>query len=146
MEATPLLRLKYSWYNAIDYVRLVRLSLKMLLSGSAGVKDLSGPIGIVSTITEVGKETEAEQGLPQRWRTSSIFAALIAVNLAVMNLLPLPALDGGKVFFLIIDAVAMLIFRRRIPEKYENYINTAGFILLMALMLFVTLNDVLKLL
>ena len=146
VEATPLLRLKYSWYNAIDYVRLVRLSLKMLLSGSAGVKDLSGPIGIVSTITEVGKETEAEQGFAAALENVFFFAALIAVNLAVMNLLPLPALDGGKVFFLIIDAVAMLIFRRRIPEKYENYINTAGFILLMALMLFVTLNDVLKLL
>ena len=146
VEATPLLRLKYSWYNAIDYVRLVRLSLKMLLSGTAGVKDLSGPVGIVSTITSVGKETEAEQGFAAALESILFFAALIAVNLAVMNLLPLPALDGGKIFFLLINTLAMLLFRRRIPAKYENYINTAGFVLLMGLMLFVTFNDVLKLL
>ena len=60
VEATPLLRLQYSWYQTMDYVRIVRLSLQMLLSGAAGVNDLSGPVGIVSTITEVGKETEAE--------------------------------------------------------------------------------------
>ena len=59
VEATPLLRLQYSWYQTMDYVRIVRLSLQMLLSGAAGVNDLSGPVGIVSTITEVGKETEA---------------------------------------------------------------------------------------
>ena len=62
VEATPLLRLQYSWYQTMDYVRIVRLSLQMLLSGAAGVNDLSGPVGIVSTITEVGKETEAEAG------------------------------------------------------------------------------------
>ncbi len=146
VEATPLLRLKYSWYNTIDYVRLVRLSLKMLLSGSAGMKDLSGPVGIVSTITQVGQETEAEQGFAAALESILFLAALIAVNLAVMNLLPLPALDGGKVFFLVINALAMFLFKRRIPAKYENYINMAGFVLLMGLMLFVTLNDVLKLL
>ena len=73
-------------------------------------------------------------------------AALIAVNLAVMNLLPLPALDGGRIFFLIINAAAMLLFRKQIPAKYENYIHMAGFALLMALMLFITFHDVMKLL
>ena len=70
---------------------------------------------------------------------------MIAVNLAVMNLLPIPALDGGKVFFLLINSVALLLFKRQIPAKYENYIHGAGFALLMALMLYVTFNDVLKL-
>uniref|UniRef100_UPI00307E01BD site-2 protease family protein n=1 Tax=Dysosmobacter sp. TaxID=2591382 RepID=UPI00307E01BD len=73
------------------------------------------------------------------------FAALIAVNLAVMNLLPLPALDGGRIFFLLVDAVSMALFKRKVPEKYQAAINTAGFVLLMGFMLLVTFQDVFKL-
>ena len=72
-------------------------------------------------------------------------SAFIAINLAVMNLLPIPALDGGRIFFLLVDAVAMLLFRRRVPEKYQAAVNTAGFVLLMGFMLLVTLQDVWKL-
>lgn len=145
VEATPGLRLKYSWYQTIDYVRLVRISLQMLLSGSAGVGDLSGPVGIVSTITEVGKETEAEEGFGAAMQSILFFAAMIAVNLAVMNLLPLPALDGGHVLFLAVNSIAVLLFRRKIPSKYLNAVNGVGFALLMALMLFVTFHDIVKL-
>ncbi|MEG0116022.1 MAG: site-2 protease family protein, partial [Hydrogenoanaerobacterium sp.] len=67
--------------------------------------------------------------------------AFITVNLGVFNLLPLPALDGGKLLFLAIEAV----LRKPVPAKYENYVNTAGMILLMGLMLFVTFNDIAKL-
>ena len=145
VEATPLLKLKYTWYNAIDYVRLVRLSLQMLITGAAGVKDLSGPVGIVSTISEMGQETEAEAGFAAALENVLFFGALIAVNLAVMNLLPLPALDGGKVLILLLNAVAMLLVKRKIPQKFETAVNAAGFVLLMGLMLFVTFNDVVKL-
>ncbi len=145
VEATPLLKLKYAWYNALDYVRLVRLSLQMLVTGVAGVKDLSGPVGIVSTISEMGQETEEAAGFAAALENVLFFGALIAVNLAVMNLLPLPALDGGKVLILVVDAVAMLLFRRKIPQKFETAINAAGFAALMCLMLFVTFNDVAKL-
>jgi len=62
-----------------------------------------------------------------------------------MNLLPLPALDGGKVLILVIDTIAMLLFKKKIPQKFETVINAAGFVALMGLMLFVTFNDVLKL-
>jgi len=72
-------------------------------------------------------------------------AALIAVNLAVMNLLPLPALDGGRIFFLIINAATMLLFRKQVPAKYENYIHFAGLILLLALMVVLVFSDVGKL-
>ena len=71
--------------------------------------------------------------------------ALVAVNLAVMNLLPLPALDGGKIFFLVINAVSMQLFKKQIPAKYENYIHFAGLILLLALMAVITFSDVWKL-
>lgn len=145
VEATPLLKLKYAWYNALDYVRLVRLSLQMLITGSAGVKDLSGPVGIVSTISEMGQETEAEEGFGAALENVFFFGALIAVNLAVMNLLPLPALDGGKILILVIDTIAMFLFKKKIPERFETVINAAGFVLLMGLMLFVTFNDVAKL-
>ena len=121
---------------------MVRLSLKMLISGEAGVKDLSGPVGIVSTITEVGEQSRS---VGDAIANIAYFAALIAVNLAVMNLLPLPALDGGKIFFLVINAIAMLLFKKQIPAKYENYIHFAGLILLLGLMLFVTFHDVWKL-
>ena len=130
----------------MDYVRIVRLSLQMLLSGAAGVNDLSGPVGIVSTITEVGKETEAEAGFGAARESILYFAAMFAVNLAVMNLLPLPALDGGHVLFLLVNGIAVLLFKKEIPSKYLNVINGIGFALLMALMLFVTFHDIIKLL
>ena len=110
----------------MDYVRIVRLSLQMLLSGAAGVNDLSGPVGIVSTITEVGKETEATEGFGAALENILFFAAMFAVNLAVMNLLPLPALDGGHVLFLLVNGIAVALFKKEIPSKYLNVINGIG--------------------
>ena len=72
-------------------------------------------------------------------------AALVAVNLAVMNLLPLPALDGGKIFFLVVNALSLRIIRKQIPARFENYVHLAGFVLLMGLMLVITFHDVIKL-
>ena len=74
-----------------------------------------------------------------------IVAALIAVNLAVMNLLPIPALDGGHILFLVVSTVSEKLFRKKIPMKYEAAINMVFLFLLMGLMLFVTFNDVMKL-
>ena len=135
-------RVKYSWNNAMDFVRLVRLSLKMIVTGQAGISDLSGPVGIVSTITDVGEQSDSALAAVEN---IAYFAALIAVNLAVMNLLPLPALDGGKIFFLVVNAVCMLTIRKKIPEKFENYVHLAGFALLMLLMVVITFQDVWKL-
>ncbi len=144
-EATVGNWLKYSWYNTIDFARLVRLSLMMLVRGDAGMDDLSGPVGIVSTITQLGEETEETAGVLAALENVLFFGAMIAVNLAIMNLLPLPALDGGRILFLVVNTLFLALFKRKIPDRYENYIHAAGFALLMALMLFVTFNDVLKL-
>ena len=141
-EATLGRKLSYSWNNAMDFARLVRLSLQMLVTGQAGVKDLSGPVGIVSTMTQVGEQAATPRAAVEN---IAYLAALIAVNLAVMNLLPLPALDGGKIFFLVINAVSMQLFKKQIPAKYENYIHFAGLILLLALMAVITFSDVWKL-
>ena len=141
-EATLGRKLSHSWNNAMDFARLVRLSLQMLVTGQAGVKDLSGPVGIVSTMTQVGEQAATTRAAVEN---IAYLAALIAVNLAVMNLLPLPALDGGKIFFLVINAVSMQLFKKQIPAKYENYIHFAGLILLLALMAVITFSDVWKL-
>ena len=66
------------------------------------------------------------------------------MNLAVVNLLPLPALDGGRVFLLLVTALIQRLTRRQIDPKYEGYIHTAGFVLLMGLMVFILFNDVVK--
>ena len=71
--------------------------------------------------------------------------ALIAVNLAIMNMLPIPALDGGRVFLLLATEVWYLLTRRTIDPKYEVYLNAGGFLLLILLMIVVTFSDVLKL-
>ena len=135
-------RLQYCWNQAVDFVRLVRLSLQMLITGEAGFSDMSGPVGIVSTITTVGEQSENARAAAAN---IAYLAALIAVNLAVMNLLPLPALDGGKIFFLVVNALSLRIIRKQIPARFENYVHLAGFVLLMGLMLVITFHDVIKL-
>lgn len=136
-------RLEYCWNQAVDFVRLVRLSLQMLITGEAGFSDMSGPVGIVSTITTVGEQSESVAAAAAN---IAYLAALIAVNLAVMNLLPLPALDGGRVLFLVLNGVLYGLFRKKIPPEYEGYVHMAGLAALMALMVVVTLSDVGKLL
>ena len=151
VKATALNRIRYTWYQGMDFVQMVWFSLGQLVSGHAGIDDLSGPVGIVTTIKDVGTEAQEtaekndQNGLLAAAESIAYFAALIAVNLAVMNLLPLPALDGGKIFFLVVNALCMLTIRKQIPAKFENYVHLAGFILLMGLMLVITFQDVLKL-
>lgn len=137
-EATIGAKLRNSWLNAVDFVRLVRLSLTDLLSGGAGIKDLTGPIGIVDTIAQVGSQSATTAIALQN---ILYFGAMIAVNLAVMNLLPLPALDGGRVFFLLINGLWQLVFRKKIDPKYEGYIHFAGLLALLGLMAVVAFND-----
>ena len=99
-------------------------------------------MGIVTTITAVGEQSGA---FARALRNIGSLAALIAVNLAVMNLLPLPALDGGKIFFLALNALLYAVCKKQIPPKYEGYVHLAGLALLMGLMLFVTFQDVARL-
>lgn len=79
----------------MDFVRMAWMGLSDLFAGAVGVKDLSGPVGIVSMMNEVGKESATKAAA---FSNIAYFSAFIAVNLAVMNMLPLPALDGGRVF------------------------------------------------
>lgn len=135
-------KLKYSWYCALDFVRMIRLSLADLFSGAVGVKDLSGVVGIVSMINDVGQSSATVR---DAFDSIAYLAAFIAINLAVMNLLPIPALDGGRILFLILTWIVEHIIRKKIDPKYEGYIHAAGLVLLVGLMLFVMYNDVVRL-
>lgn len=134
--------LKNAWYSAIDFVRLVWMSLSDLVRGMISIDDMSGPVGIVSIIAETGETsaTTADAAI-----NIAYLGAFIAVNLAVMNMLPIPALDGGRVFFLLVTWIVEKIIRRRINPKYEAYIHAAGMILLLAFIAFVTCKDIWKL-
>ena len=135
-------KLLYSWYNSLDFVRTVWISLGDLVSGVVGLRDLSGPVGIVTTISQVGTQSET---VGDAVYNILYLSALIAVNLAVMNLLPLPALDGGRIFFLFLNGLLFGLFRRQIDPKYEGYVHMAGLALLLTLSLAVTFSDVGKL-
>ena len=141
-KATLGLILKNTWYQAIDYVRLVWISLGDLITGVAGLRDLSGPIGIVDAVGDAGANAATVgAGLYSVFS----FMSLIAINLAVMNLLPIPALDGGRVFFLIVGSLFRVLTGKKLNPKYEGWVNAAGFALLMGLMIVVAVSDVLKL-
>lgn len=133
---------KYSWYGALDFVRMVWMGLGDLVTGAVGLSDMSGPVGIVNLISDVG--TSAETGSDAAFGILYL-AAFIAVNLAVMNMLPIPALDGGRVFFLLINAFIEKILRKKLNPKYEAYIHTAGMVLLLGLMAVVMFSDIYKL-
>ena len=141
-KATPLGVLRESWFRSVDMVRLVRVSLTDLFTGRAGIKDMSGPIGIVNAIGEVGASAENTADAVLNILN---FVAFIAINLAVMNLLPIPALDGGRIFFLLVNGVFTLFTRRKLDPKYEGYVNMAGFFCLILLMVVVAFNDIVKL-
>ena len=135
-------KLAYAWNTAIDLVRTVWISLGDMVTGAVGLRDLSGPVGIVNMMGEVGSQSPTL--FDAAWNLGYL-AALIAVNLAVMNLLPLPALDGGRVFFLALNGLLYGLFRKKIDARYEGYVHLAGLAALMCLMLAVTLSDVGKL-
>ncbi len=134
--------LKNAWYTAVDFARLVWMSLGDLFSGLVSLNDMSGPVGIVSVIAETGASAETTAVAASN---IAYLAAFIAVNLAVMNLLPIPALDGGRIFFLIITTAVEAVIKRKINPKYEGYIHAAGMILLFAFIAFVSLKDIWKL-
>ena len=132
-------KLKYSWYCALDFVRDVWDGLVSLVTGRVAVSEMSGVVGIVDVIAQTG---EASATASDAALNIAYLSALIAVNLAVMNMLPFPALDGGRVFFLLVTWLPEKLLGRPINKKYEAIINTAGLMLLLALMVYLIFNDV----
>ncbi len=132
-------KLKYAWAQSLDTVRLVRLSLEMLLTGQAGLSDMSGPVGIVQQMSVVA---EASSSKLDALLNMLYFGGFIAINLAVMNLLPIPALDGGRVVGLLLTVIVEAVTRKKIDPKYEGYLHSAGLVLLLGLMAVVMFKDI----
>lgn len=131
--------LKYAGLEVKYLIRSTLLSLKELLTGGLGVKDLSGPVGVVDAIGSTYEESKS-QGALAIWVNMLYMAALLSANLGVMNLLPLPALDGGRLVFLIIEAIR----KKPVNRQVEGMIHFAGLMMLMVLMVVVMYNDILK--
>ena len=117
--------------TSVNYARMVWASLGMLVTGQVGVDQLSGPVGVAEVMA-----TTASYSITAFLQ----LVAFISINLGVMNLLPLPALDGGRLVFLILEGIR----RKPVPAKYEGYIHAAGLMLLLALMVYVTGQDILR--
>ena len=132
-------KLGMAWNQSLDTVRLVRLSLQMLFGGKVGIQDMSGPVGIVS---EMSKVAAASDSKVTALLNMLYFGGFIAINLAVMNLLPIPALDGGRIVCLLITVAVEAITKKKINPKYEGYLHGAGMILLLALMAIIMFKDV----
>lgn len=123
---------KHSFYRSTYTVRMIWESLYDLVTGRYGIEAVSGPVGVTEALTQAA----------QTGSYNFIYlVVVISMNLGVMNLLPLPALDGGRLVFLLIEAVR----RKPINPKVEGVIHTAGLALLMLLMIFICVKDVIKL-
>ena len=128
----------YSFKEAATYGRLVWISLIDLISGTYGLNDLSGPVGVVSAITQTAS---ASADMRINFTNLLSMIALITINLGIFNLLPIPALDGSRILFLIIE-----LFRRKpMKPEHEGIVHFIGFAALMILMVVVTFNDIVKL-
>ncbi len=138
-DATFGMKVNYVGRLLVNNVRNVRLSLSMLFSGKAGLADMTGPVGIVNMMSDVA-------GASETWVDALLnmlyFGGFIAVNLAVMNLLPIPALDGGRVVALLLTTGIEAITKKKINPKYEGYIHGAGMILLLVFMAVIMFKDI----
>ena len=125
--------IRYAFLSSVSLGRQVFISLIDLITGRAAINQLSGPVGIISVISTVASYRSI--------KTMLRLLALITINLGIFNLLPVPALDGGRLFLLLFEAIT----KKRLDTKYEAIVNIVGFVLLMGLMLFVTYNDITRL-
>ena len=125
--------------TAMNYVDTVFVGIKMLFTGEVGLSEMSGPVGIIGVMSETADAAETT-GLAILSMLQ--IGALIAINLAVMNLLPLPALDGGRVVCLLLTTGIEKITKKKLNPKYEGYIHAAGMILLLLLMAVIMVKDV----
>lgn len=129
--------MQYGAYQVKYWINITIDSLKMLLTGQVGIDQMSGPVGIVDMVDDTYKESRSYGAAAVVIQLINI-AILLSANIGVMNLLPLPALDGGRLVFLFVEAVR----RKRVPPEKEGYVHMVGIALLMVLMVFIMYNDI----
>ena len=136
----PVEVLKYSAYEVKYWIATTIDGLKLLVSGKLGLNDMSGPVGVVNMIGSTYEESKSDGGF-YVWLNMLNISILLTANLGVMNLLPLPALDGGRLVFLFLEAIR----RKRIDPEKEGMVHMIGLLALMLLMVVIMFNDVRKL-
>lgn len=145
IENTPSVALKNGFYETAFSVKTVFWSIKQMITGRIGLDSLSGPVGVATVVGDAVSGAESVPDAAMRrlvlFLNIAYIAALIGANLGVMNLLPLPALDGGRILFTLIE----MIIGKKVPERFEAAVHAAGFILLMILAFIVTWSDIVKL-
>lgn len=133
-DVTALNLIPGSVRETLSMTKMIWLSLIDMVSGNYGMDELSGPVGTIGIVADTASSAVASADY-----ASIIFIlAFITVNIGLVNLLPLPALDGGRLFFIAIE----FIFRRPVPKKFEAVVHAAGLILLLGLMALITFNDI----
>ena len=133
--------IQQTFANTVSVVRMVWGSLIGLIKGQFSLNEMSGPVGIASTITQVAGESLKTNGFGAAVNSIVYIMMIITVNLGVVNMLPFPALDGGRFLMLLIE----WIFRKPVPRRVEQIINTVGLILLLGLSAVIAVKDVWKL-
>lgn len=139
MDCKGLTLFKYSWYELVFNFRNTLKSLKQLVLGKLSRDAVSGPLGVAQVVGE-SYDVAKDYGMSSVVLTMMNIAMLLSVNLGVINLLPLPAIDGGRLVFLLIEVVR----GKPVPAKYEGIVHLIGFILLFLLMIVVLFNDIMK--
>lgn len=124
---------RHSFYRTLNTVSLIWDSLFDLITGRYGIEAVSGPVGVTEVIVETAETGE--------FRSVAYLAVVIAMNLGIFNLLPLPALDGGRLVFILYE----MIFRKPVNRKIEGYIHSVGLIIMLAFIVFITFKDIAKL-
>ena len=132
-------KLQHVWNVTRDNVRNVRLSLQMLLTGKAGLQDRTGSVGMVDIMSDAVAKSPT---LVDALLDMLYFGGFLAVNLSIMNMLPIPALDGGRVVGVVLTAVVEKITRRKLDPKYEGYLHAAGMVLLLGLTILILFKDI----
>lgn len=140
-KVNPLTVIEYSSGKFVSVSKMIIQSVVDLIKGKYGLNDLSGPIGIVGAIGDVVGSTQQGVAVGDMLLNLASFVVFITINVGIFNLLPIPALDGSRAVFLIIEGIR----RKPINPKYEGIIHFAGLALLLLLMVIITFSDIMKL-
>lgn len=144
-KVTPVSVITQSFKQGITDARLIYISLADIIKGKYGIKDMSGPVGIVSSIGDVIESEKDDQTGKIDWSslidTMLSLSAFITINVGIFNILPLPALDGGRLIFLIIEGIR----RKPVKPEHEGMVHMIGMLLLFGLMIVITVSDITKL-
>lgn len=142
LDCGPLQVFQYGFYEVEYWVKLTYKSLAMLVKGQVTKDDVTGPVGIAQLVGESYDQAEKDYGTSYAILTMLQIVVLLSVNLGIMNLLPIPALDGGRLVFMLVEVVR----GKPVPPEKEGMVHFAGLVVLMALMVFIMYNDIMRLL